>query len=292
MTAPKGRSNSLASGSNLSERLTHPVKTLRSLAFLQGACQPKQPYRGLEYDLTNVSVFSMLLRRKRNRHPTERAIICYGTLPFGKEDRALIAANRYFEKLGMPPFCFAIAGPNVDQPCNEIMIQANPDNWYLNEAFLRTFHAIDRSNLFNGTIVLTPEQCGRFNLKKIVQIYNPEGIVVDVEVSTYVLIPFRHVLSYKLRVDDHWRRKEGFYAEEISYRNADENQVGLATRTIVFYLVPDWTFSRLVEGCVNDFVVDMRPLKEVGIKIHGPVENASVVLGIGYVCCPVMTPVS
>jgi hypothetical protein len=245
-----------------------------TLLIQGGDFQPRKPYNGLQYNLNDVSVRTMLVRYIKNPSP-QKIYICKIFEPISGQKEAE-AINKMLEAVGAPRGCAIEMEPNKEGQFNTFLIKENPQCIYLNEAFIRTYMHLDQQNIMNGTIKIPPEVCAQANLPKECGVFNEQGETSVFQADYYVLIPNGHVLTWCLNIGSHRRLQKGMFALELTTNNK-----------IMYFIVPNVTFDAILKSCIENFMtekIDRRPLNQVGINVVGG--YAEVDMSMTFICFP------
>jgi len=244
---------------------------------------PKKPFNGLEYNLNDVSITTLVVRHVKNHSNINRLQVCRTFDPITNRAEGE-EANRLQVAMGVPPGCAVDVVPGFDGAQGTFLIRENPQCLYLQDTFVRTCMHIDPSNLMNGIIVVPPAICAAANLPKSGILFDASGTSVDVPADYYVLVPGKHLLAWQLDIGEGYRRLKGFHAFEIVGRSE-----GAKYAEIVYFVVSNQTFDRLKAQCIENFLnnkVDRRPLSNVSVRFIG---EGTVTLSITYICYPHMS---
>lgn len=254
---------------------------------IQQGKQPRKPFQGLPYDLSQVcvtSIYANYIKSAPNAHYYVQTVFI--PKPYAE---AQMEHERLYEAAGYPPRCVMVVKPNQNQELDIYIHRSPPTDLYLHEAFVKTCAFLNPQNIMNGIVHLDPELTKEFDKQTVV--VNTEGREQLIEIESYYVVPYHHVLAWKLHITHHWRRNKGIYAKEVSIPDPHNP----ADRLIICYLVCDVSFIVLYKDfCMNMLNrVDLRPLTEVGLDFTpmepqsvGPAEISTVV---NYIAWPTMT---
>lgn len=245
---------------------------------------PRKPYNDLPVQFDNVSIRNIAIRYARNSDTQNGCFVRLNYYPkmlakeLEQQDKMIAAA-------GGVPGTFMIIPPRFNGPVNEFALRSSNENFYTNEAFIKTMAYLNPENVLNGIIKLTPEQSVDFD--KTYQICDESGEFITQEAEHYFLIPAEHVFSWKLRVFLIWQQKAGLFSKYINVSPKDD----AGKPYLLYHAVPDDTFNRIYKSFVTFWCgkVDMRPLKSIGLEFVGTNE-AEVDATITYTCFPANVP--
>lgn len=239
--------------------------------------QPRNPFKGLSYNLDDVSVQTAFIRYVKNPEGVPLQV-CKAREPVFAEEEAR-EARRVQTAMGGVPGLVLTAPPHYEGPTNCFLIKENPSCIFLNSLFIKTFMHLDAQNLMNGIIPIPPAVCAECNLPK------KATVVLDEEVDYYVLVPHDHVLAWCLQIGEHWRLARGLWALEMRVKS-------FGSVRILYYIVGNRTFDRIRESCLRSFMsgraIDRQRLTDVGVVSNLP--SAALTMTLTYVCFPHMTP--
>lgn len=244
--------------------------------------QPRNPFKGLPYNLDDVSVQTAFIRYVKNPNGLPLQVYKAREPVFAEEEAQ--EARRVQIAMGGVPGLALTAPPGYDGPTNCFLIKENPSCIFLNSLFIKTFMHLDAQNLMNGIIPIPPALCAECNLPQKGEIFvNKEAVEIDVDY--YVLVPHDHVLAWCLQIGDHWRRARGLWALEMRVKS-------FGAVRILYYIVGNRTFDFIRESCLRSFMngrtIDRQRLSDVGVVCNLP--SASLTMTLTYVCFPHMTP--
>lgn len=160
-----------------------------------------------------------------------------------------------------------------DQTVQFEAIPCGPKGIY-NEAFTRTMALINSQNIENGIIRLSPQQCEEFGLPSnyvVMKDNHPEPMTADY----YVMIPAKHILSWRFQCNRDFRAKYGTMAFEFYQGN-----------TLLYYVVPNQSFEMAINTYNELFVgrTDVRPLGSIGFDTQNG--SAEIIASIHYLIMP------
>lgn len=227
-----------------------------------------------------VSVRTIFIRHAKN--PNSEVVYLVNSYTHPASAPVVMDSVRLQVSMGGIPGCALELAPESDTPQSEFLLRETRDSLILQPDFIKMYMLLNERVLMNGIISLSPEVCARSEFPSRIAVANSEGELYEYDADHYVLIPFRHVLAWKLQISPNWRIQQGYFALEMRVAPKGEGDP-----FILYYAVDNHTFDRLKTDCMRNLaVIDKTPLNEVGIGVHGshplPVEVTTTFTYIVY----------
>lgn len=217
-----------------------------------------------------VSVRTVFIRHAKNPNSETAYILHHFCHPTGQTHYN--EAFQLQKDMGGIPGCAMELKPGANGPTSVFLMKESPNYLYLHSSFIKTFMLLNKQNLLNGTIPLSPEICAASEFPKRIAVTNPGGEELEeYDAEFYVLIPYNHVLAWKLKVSSHWRIKDGLFALEMRVAPKGDKEP-----FILYFAVDNRTFEKLKTACFEGFIKDKhdkRPLSSVGVQVHGQMKQ-------------------
>ncbi len=239
--------------------------------------QPRSPYKGLIYNLDDVSVRTLYIRYVKAETDLK---VCKIYNPIS-DQASFLEVKKIFAALGSQDIPSLQAKAGTEGPQNTYLVSESTECMYLQDAFVRTCMQIDKTNIMNGIIRIPDQVADAARLPKVGIVFDQMRQSYEQPVEYYVLVPRKHILAWCLNIGDHLRKFKGWHAFDIALKDQDTRY-----SKILYFVVGNRTFEGLRDQCIRNFLtdkIDRRPLGSVGIKNVG---TGTVNLSLTYVCFP------
>ncbi len=250
--------------------------------------QPRSLFRNQPASLDQVSVTQLFVRNIKSG-PKANYFVQTNFVPVAFQ-AAQAEQDRLHEAAGIPVRVVMRIPENKDESVLVKVHSSVPGDPVLNQGFLRSCAFLNNTNLWNGIVKVPDELRDTFPAQG--EVSDPAGNREVFDVKDYYLVPPNHVLAWRLNVEDEWRRRKGFFAQEIAVVDKDNAAGG---NKLLFFVVADKTLMELAAWTQDFFMnkVDLRPLTSVGFNFLPALEDAQgpvrMRVNISYLCWPAMT---
>lgn len=250
--------------------------------------QPRSLFCNQPASLEQVSVTQLFIRNIRSG-PKANYFVQTNFVPAAYQ-AAQAEQDRLHEAAGIPVRVVMRVPENKDESVLVKVHSSVPGDPVLNQGFLRSCAFLNNTNIFHGIVKVPDELRDTFPAQG--EVYDPSGNREVFDIKDFFLVPANHALAWRLNVEDEWRRRKGFFAQEIAV--VDKNDP-IGGNKLLFFVVADKTLFELTAWTQDAFMnkVDLRPLNSVGFNFlpvmedsQGPVQMR---VNVSYLCWPAMT---